>query len=220
MASTVNSSSHRERLSDVPEKSRGATWKAISVGRRNFSRGGKHVILPILTIGTGSVLIFTTQVFTSYLRAQAQLIAGLFGSTGNSGSILSSTYWISTMVLVIGTLESVIVMSRNVVRRTREIGILKAIGVESKTIAIIIQTETFLYGVLGGTAGILGGLLVLLLVGLSQLSLDPIFVLAPSIPRASAYAFILAVIPSIAAGFYPAYRAIRLSVLEAISHEA
>lgn len=209
-----------EGTSNRSEKLQGAFWKAVSVGRRNFTRGGKRAVLPILTIGTGAVLIFITQVFTGYLRTQAELIAGLFGSAGNSGSILSSTYWISTMVLVIGTLESVIVMTRNVVRRTREIGIMKAVGVDSKIIATIIHVETFFYGVLGGIIGVLGGLLILLLVGLSQLSLDPILVLIPSVPLAAAYAFILAVVPSIAAGLYPSYRAIRLSVLEAISHEA
>jgi ABC-type antimicrobial peptide transport system permease subunit len=201
------------------EKSSGAFWKAVSVGRRNFSRGGKQCLLPILTIGTGTVLIFVTQIFTGYLRVQAQLIAGLFGATGNSASILSSTYWISTMVLIIGTLESVIVMSRNVVRRTREIGIMKAVGVGSNVIATIIQVETFLYGVMGGLVGIAGGVFIILLVGLSQFSLDPILVLLPAVPQAAAYAFILSVIPSMAAGVYPSYRAIRLSVLEAISHE-
>ncbi len=194
--------------------------KAVSVGKRNFVRTGKQALLPILTIGTGAVLIFVTQVFTTYLQAQAQAIAGLFGSAGNSASILRSTYWISTMVLVIGTLETVIVMSRNVVRRTREIGIMKAVGVDSRVIATIIHVETLLYGVLGGLVGVLGGMAILLLVGLSQLSLEPVIALLPSVPTASAYAFTLAVIPSIVAGFYPSYRAIRLSVLEAINQEA
>jgi putative ABC transport system permease protein len=206
--------------SSESEKSTSVLLRAITVAWRNFRRGGKQDLLPIMTIGTGSALIFTTQVFTTYLREQALLIAGLFGSTGSSASILSSTYWISTLILIIGTLETVIVMSRNVVRRTREIGIMKAVGVNSKIIAAIIHIETFLYGVIGGVVGVLGGLVMVLLVGLSQLSLEPVLVLAPSIPLASLYAFMLALIPSVAAAFYPSFRAIQLSVLEAISHDA
>lgn len=193
--------------------------KALSVGKRNFVRAGKQALLPILTIGTGAVLIFVTQVFTAYLQAQAQAIAGLFGSAGNSASILRSTYWISTMVLVIGTLETVIVMSRNVVRRTREIGIMKAVGVDSRAIATIIHVETLLYGLFGGLVGVFGGMVILFLVGLSQLSFEPVIALLPSVPSASVYSFTLAVVPSIVAGFYPSYRAIRLSVLEAINQE-
>ncbi len=210
----------KEEPVSVGAASKNSLAKAANVGKRNFVRGGKQVLLPILTIGTGAVLIFVTQVFTAYLRDQAQAIAGLFGSAGNSASILSSTYWISTMVLVIGTLETVIVMSRNVVRRTREIGIMKAIGVDSRAIAMIIHVETLFYGVLGGLVGILGGTVILLFVGLSQLSIEPLMSLLPSVPTASVYAFTLAVVPSMLAGFYPSYRAIRLSVLEAISHEA
>lgn len=202
------------------EKSANVLLRTINVAWRNFRRGGKQDLLPIMTIGTGAALIFTTQVFTSYLREQALLIAGLFGSMGSSASILSSTFWISTLVLVIGTLETVIVMSRNVVRRTREIGIMKAVGVNSKIIAAIIHVETFLYGVIGGAVGVLGGCVMVLLVGFSQLSLEPILVLAPSVPLASLYAFSLALVPSVAAAFYPSFRAIQLSVLEAISHDA
>lgn len=209
-----------ERSVSVGAASRSSLAKAASVGKRNFVREGKQVLLPILTIGTGAILIFVTQVFTAYLRGQAQAIASLFGSAGNSASILSSTYWISTLVLVIGTLETVIVMSRNVVRRTREIGIMKAIGVDSRAIAMIIHVETLFYGVLGGLVGMFGGMVILLLVGLSQLSIEPLMSLLPSVPAASVYAFTLAVVPSMLAGFYPSYRAIRLSVLEAISHEA
>lgn len=210
----------RERPVSVAGASGSSLAKAVSVGKRNFVRTWKQALLPILTIGTGAVLIFVTQVFTTYLQLQAQAIAGLFGSAGNSASILRSTYWISTMVLVIGTLETVIVMSRNVVRRTREIGIMKAVGVDSRAIATIIDVETLLYGVFGGLVGVFGGMAILLLVGLSQLSLEPVIALLPSVPTASAYAFTLSVIPSIVAGLYPSYRAIRLSVLEAINQEA
>jgi ABC-type antimicrobial peptide transport system permease subunit len=200
-------------------QSSGSFSRVVTVARRNFARQGRQAALPILTVGTGAMLIFVTQIFTAYLRSQAEQIASLFGSTGNSQTILTSTYWISTIVLIIGALEALIVITRNVYRRTREIGIMKAIGVSPRTISSIIMVETFFYGALGGVVGLFGGFVILLLLAVSQLSLDPILVVAKSIPQAALYSFVLAVVSSVLAGLYPSFRAVRLSVLQALAYE-
>jgi ABC-type antimicrobial peptide transport system permease subunit len=220
-----NEASHKKTLNEltivgVPTSGSGVNFgKIFQTARRNFFREGRQSFLPILTIGTGATLIFVTQVFAGYLRAQAQQIAGLFGTGVSSESIFSSTYWISVIVLIIGALEAAIVMGRNVVKRTREIGIMKAVGINSKTISALVVLETFYYGVLGGVVGVLGGFVTILLLALSQLSLQPLFLLLPGIPEAVIYAFALAVISSVVAGLYPSYRALRLSVLEAVSQD-
>jgi ABC-type antimicrobial peptide transport system permease subunit len=185
---------------------------------RNITREGKQALLPVLTIAAGVTLIFVTQVFAEYLRQQASLVAGLFGPSASSETIFESSRWIAIIVLGIGAMETIIVMSRNVFRRTREIGIMKAVGIRPRTISLIIVIETFLYGVLGGVTGVVGGVLVVLLLALSQFSLEPVLIFLPAAPSASAYAFGLAVASAVVAGLYPSYRALRLSVLEAISH--
>jgi ABC-type antimicrobial peptide transport system permease subunit len=110
-------------------------------------------------------------------------------------------------------------MSRNVLRRTREIGIMKAVGVSTGKISSIIVVETFLYGLFGGLVGVVGGFLTLVVVSLSQLSIDPLLSLLPSVPSAALYSFVLAVVASVLAGLYPSFRAVRLSVLEALTRE-
>jgi putative ABC transport system permease protein len=187
---------------------------------RNLSREGRRALLPILTIATGVTLIFITQVFADYLRQQAQQVASLFGASASSETIFESSRWISIIVLAIGAIETVIVMSRNIIKRTREIGIMKTVGISSSAISLIIVIETFLYGVLGGLAGIIGGILVIFLIAVSQFSLTPLLLLLPAAPSATLYAFILAVVSAVLAGIYPSYRALRLSVLEAIAHDA
>jgi ABC-type antimicrobial peptide transport system permease subunit len=188
------------------------------VASRNITREGKQALLPVLTIAAGVTLIFVTQVFADYLRQQATVVAGLFGSSASSGTIFESSRWIAIIVLGIGAMETIIVMTRNVFKRTREIGIMKAVGIGPRTISLIVVIETFLYGVLGGATGVIGGVLVVLILALSQLSLEPVLILIPAAPSASVYAFGLAVASAVVAGLYPSYRALRLSVLEAISH--
>jgi ABC-type antimicrobial peptide transport system permease subunit len=214
-----STSAKEEHITNSDKNNGSLAGRIFSVARRNFQREGKQTILPILTIATGAMLIFVTQVFTIYLRSQAEQIASLFGAAGNPETILSSTYWISTIVLIIGAFEALIVMSRNVVRRTREIGIMKAVGISPVKISSIIEFETFFYGVIGGLVGIAGGFVTLLLLSISQLSVDPLLTLLPSVPSAMLYSFVLAVIASVLAGLYPALRAVRLSVLEALAHD-
>jgi ABC-type antimicrobial peptide transport system permease subunit len=205
-------------LAGSGSSSSGVISRVYWAATRNITREGKQALLPVLTIAAGVTLIFVTQVFTDYLRQQATQVAALFGSSASSETIFESSKWISIIVLGIGAIETVIVMSRNVLKRTREIGIMKAVGIKSRTISFIVVIETFLYGILGGAAGIMGGVLIVLILAAAQFSLEPILIFLPAAPSASAYAFALAVVSAVAAGLYPSYRALRLSVLEAISH--
>lgn len=62
---------------------------------------------------------------------------------------------ISAISLAVSSIMIIVVMYINVVERTREIGIIKAIGARAKDIRIIFVCEAFLIGVFGGIIGIL-----------------------------------------------------------------
>lgn len=62
---------------------------------------------------------------------------------------------ISAISLAVSSIMIIVVMYINVVERTREIGIIKAIGARAKDIRIIFVCEAFLIGVFGGLIGIL-----------------------------------------------------------------
>lgn len=63
---------------------------------------------------------------------------------------------IAAISLVVSSIMIIVVMYINVVERTKEIGIIKAIGAREKDIRRIFVSEAFLIGLFSGTAGIVG----------------------------------------------------------------
>jgi len=109
--------------------------------------------------------------------------------------------------------------------RKREIGILQALGAKQGTIFTIFMLESGFYGLIGGVSGVLGGLFCSVVAApyISQNAFTSFVkgsgtgsMLDPGIIVGS-IAFSTAV--AILAGLYPAWRAARLSPVEAISYE-
>lgn len=124
---------------------------------------------------------------------------------------------ISFMAIIIGTVGMMNTMLMSVLERTREIGLLRAIGWKGRRILTMILREAIALGGLGGLGGICLGLLlawsITLLPWLGEM-------LRPTFPpdlflRAAA----IAVITGIVGGLYPAWRAIRLRPVEALRYE-
>jgi putative ABC transport system permease protein len=138
---------------------------------------------------------------------------------------------ISLLVAGIGIMN---IMTVSVMERTREIGILKAIGAKSKTILTMFLTEAAVVGIAGGLIGIFMGYgasygLASLLSHFIQpqqqdtlfstperqaLSISPIFT-----PQWTVVAFMFAVTVCVAFGLYPARKASKLNPVEALHYE-
>jgi putative ABC transport system permease protein len=137
---------------------------------------------------------------------------------------------ISLLVAGIGIMN---IMTVSVMERTREIGILKAIGAKSRTVLSIFLAEAVLIGLMGGFIGMFTGY------GLSfglaqvlssfiqpqqgtvlqnperqQMTISPVFS-----PQWTAIAFIFAVVICIIFGLYPARKASKLNPVEALRYE-
>lgn len=137
---------------------------------------------------------------------------------------------VSLAALVAGCFGVVNTMLMSVVERTREIGMLKAIGARDSTILRIFLIEALLIGVLGGAIGICaGGALAIalpyLIRELAQLGLVIRFpgrlgglpMVIPAItPNNTVLCFAVGALIGVAAGVYPAWRAARMSPLEAL----
>jgi putative ABC transport system permease protein len=161
-------------------------------------------------------------------RAQAQIEAALPGlnaqpaaeraSNNQFVDLAHSVAWgTSCIALLMGILGIANTMAMSVFERTREIGILRAIGWKAWRVLLLIQVEATVLGFVGGIIGIGFGWGALhLLSTLPQTA----SIVSTSL---SWYHFIealgISVLSGLVAGAYPAWRGAHLSPVEALHHE-
>jgi putative ABC transport system permease protein len=131
--------------------------------------------------------------------------------------ILSILTTASLVVVLVGTLGLTSALTLSVVQRTREIGVLGAIGATPATLARHLWIEAVLIGALSWLAAVL--LAVPLSWGL-EAACGNIFFKAPLdfylSPRAAGLWLLLVLVLASLSSFYPARRAARLTVREAL----
>jgi ABC-type lipoprotein release transport system permease subunit len=110
--------------------------------------------------------------------------------------------------------------------RTREIGTLRAIGMQRGSVVRMFLWESFTLGALGAVAGALLGLGIAALLNASRLHVPlsvQLFLMSDTLhlavlPSALAGAVVLIAVVTGAAAIYPAFRASRLKPVDAMSH--
>jgi putative ABC transport system permease protein len=129
-----------------------------------------------------------------------------------------ATAWgTSSIALLIGILGIANTMAMSVFERTREIGVLRALGWNSRRVLLLIQLEAAALGTAGGLLGILFGWLALRL--LAHLPQTASIVSTSFPPLILAEALAIAIAAGLLAGFLPAWRGARLSPVEALRYE-
>jgi putative ABC transport system permease protein len=123
----------------------------------------------------------------------------------------------SSIALLIGIIGIANTMAMSVFERTREIGILRALGWKGRHVILLILTEAAGLGVAGGFLGIVFGWGALRL--LSTLPQTASIVSASVSPYHLLESFLIAIASGLAAGAYPAWRGAHLSPVEALRYE-
>jgi putative ABC transport system permease protein len=162
-----------------------------------------------------------------------QILSSIQGITGQLTVFLGSIGAVSLFVATVGIVNTMYV---SVMERTREIGILKAIGYRPKQIMGMFLSEAALTGVIGAICGlILGYVLSFLMGGLlgglgggarisfgpgggggggGGIAIQPVFSTELII-----FSLVFPVILATIAGLYPAWRASRMNAVAALKYE-
>ncbi|HMP60018.1 MAG TPA: ABC transporter permease [Gemmatales bacterium] len=126
--------------------------------------------------------------------------------------------WVtSTIALVIGAIGMFNTMMTSVLERTREIGVLRALGWRQSRIVRLVLLEAVVLGLLGAVAGTL--LAVLLIRGMAEVPSVGGFIQGDTSLWVIGQGFAMALIVGLLGGGYPAWAAARLLPTEALRHE-
>jgi len=132
-------------------------------------------------------------------------------------SIDTASWAISLLAILIGGIGVVNTMVMSVYERTREIGVLKAVGWKDSRILTMIIGESLVLTILAAAIGIIMGVvvvnLILLLPSMGGF-IEPVYTSSTFIKGLG-----VAILVGVIGGLYPAYRASKLSPTEALRYE-
>lgn len=125
----------------------------------------------------------------------------------------ASTWAISLLAIVVGGLGIINTMLMSVFERTREIGVLKAVGWSNRKIITMIVGESLVITIVSAIIGAIVGVGLCMVLG-PQIGFTPLFT-----PKIFIQAFLIAIVVGIVGGIYPALKAVRLPPTEALRYE-
>jgi len=170
---------------------------------------------------------FSGQVSVTSSTAVLDTLSSVFSTVE---IFLAGIAGISLLVAGIGIMNIMIV---SLMERTREIGILKALGMKNRTVLLIFLSEAVIVGLMGGAIGVALGWVLANVVaavfggggfmpiggrgagaGASGMSINP--VLTPEVLIGS---LVFGIVVSVIFALYPAWRASKLKPVEALRYE-
>jgi len=197
----------------------GIVFIPLKTAQRIFDLPGKLTGIGIKLKDIGSLGDFEESLYNEpgiQVISMAQVKGTIFNLVSSSKAMTNSVALIAILIAVIGVINTILM---SVFERTKEIGVMKAIGASRLDIFRIIWLETTLICVLGG---ILGDIIAILGTNIVEhiirkaLPYAPVGKLVIIVPELLLSSFLGAVVMGLVAGIYPAYRASSMRPVEAI----
>jgi len=129
----------------------------------------------------------------------------------------SATWAISFVTLLVGGLGMTNTMVMSVFERTREIGVLRALGWRKGRVLAMIVQESVTLSVIGGVAGVLIGVVFGYLLNMTPFVQSWLRIIYT--PSLFAQALLTALLLGVVGSIYPAWRASNLQPVEALRYE-
>ncbi len=159
----------------------------------------------------------SNQIVKAYPDLSTTKSMASMGRMNNGLQTISTGSWaISVLAIIISAVIVLVIMVKSVVERTREIGVLKAVGWTNKKVMTMIIAESFIISLIAAVVGVIVGVGAVEILSMSHLlmRIEPTFSVALFL-RAIGVALLLGIV----GGLYPAYRASKLSPTEALRYE-
>jgi len=195
---------------------------SLSAANTFFEKNSIYDLIYVITKGPEFNDRVEADIIEAYGKNIGVMSPKAMASTINEimGTLLGFFSAIAAVSMFVGAVGIITTLYTSVMERTREIGLLKAIGYTGGTILFMFLTESFAIGLLGGLLGLAGGiagayvLIEFLPLAENAISITPYFG-----PADLAQVFLLACALSVMAGIYPAWRASTLSPITALKKE-
>jgi putative ABC transport system permease protein len=141
----------------------------------------------------------------------------IMGITNNVlGIIQSAIIFFASIAILVGGIGITNTMFTSIRERTREIGVMKAIGAKNSTVLTIFLIEAGIIGLAGGTGGIILGIICAKIIELYSQA-NPLFYFSVSVsPGLILFGLAFSLLVGCLAGFFPARQAAKLKPVEAL----
>jgi len=187
--------------------------------------------LYVITNTAGDVTTVQQEIESYYgtqvrVMSAGSMVSSVESITSQMTVFLGSIGGVSLFVAAVGITNTMFV---SVMERTREIGILKALGYRPRQIMGMFLSEAILSGVVGGVGGTILGYALSFMIGgalpmsggfgppgqtRSSTTLTPVFT-----PELIAFSLLFPIGIAVLAGLYPAWRASRMNAVVALKYE-
>ncbi len=182
----------------------------LSLAARNLGKRKTRTFLTTLGIVVGLAMFSSLTVVALGVQPQIEDEVGTV--------VQDYQYAVAFFALIVGMLGITNAMLTSILERTKEIGIMVAIGATPKEVRKVFITEAILIGLIGGIFGSIIGLIIGIIPYMSGIGISLTKLILPSI-----FVFFItiaiSVIISIAAAIYPAKRASKMNPVEAFVYD-